>query len=108
MNKSEIIEKLNAQGVTFDPAQSKAELAALLGTTEGKPGDGTASNGTGAEPPAAGPPDPDEETPADPEPADAEMKELVAAKVAAGLTFEQALEVISRQREEDAARGVES
>ncbi len=140
MNKQEIIDALNAKGVTFDPAQTKAELAALLGSAVGKPGDEAGKTDTTGTPPAGEPEKPAEDKPAESIPAateeqpvdiaaaDAAVAELhrgadvsqaatpfveflaeremlpeeeIIEKVKAGLTREQAVEVLNNQREHD-------
>ena len=143
MNKQEIIDALNAKGVTFDPAQTKAELAALLGSAVGKPGDEAGKTDTTGVPPAGEPEKPAADKPAEAPPADvnfvppgeqapaevipqakppaadepaesvtgpiteflAERETLPEAeiieKVRAGLTREQAVEVLNNQREHD-------
>lgn len=70
MNKQEIIDALNAKGVTFDPAQTKAELAALLGSAAGKPGDEAGNTDTTGELPAGEPEKPADDKPAEKEPAE--------------------------------------
>lgn len=70
MNKQEIIDALNAKGVTFDPAQTKAELAALLGSTVGKPGEEAARTPTTGAQPAGEPEKPADDKPAEAPPAD--------------------------------------
>lgn len=137
MNKQEIIDALNAAGVTFDPAQSKAELLALLPATGGKPGDAAASESTPAAPtdaadakpagdsPPEAPPAPPAQAPqaeaaAIPSPfphlvpdehwngtCQAEFETMLREKTAAGLSKKQALEVIESQIRNDLARGGE-
>lgn len=70
MNKQDIIDALNAQGVTFDPTQSKGDLAALLGNTVGKPGDEAGKTDTTGAPPAGEPEKPAADKPAEAPPAD--------------------------------------
>ncbi len=128
MNKQQIIETLNAQGTTFDPASTKAELEALLKSSSVPAGDGaaappaaTAEPAAGAAPPAADKPEafPSAETAdvmdaiiAGGAPATDALGEFPAGretlpeseileKVRAGLTREQAVEVINAQREHD-------
>ena len=81
------MDALTAKGVEFDAKLNKAGLEALA-TANGIPME--------AEGGGAGELKPVEEA------AVQDDSELIAAKVAAGLSYEGALEVIKRQREEDA------
>lgn len=116
MNKQEIIDKLNAQGTTFDPSSTKAELEALLKSSSVPAGDAAAAPpATAAAPEAAPAPQGDDKRAEAAAPADsvtgpiteflAERETLpeseILEKVRAGLTREQAVEVISAQREHD-------
>ncbi len=80
--KQQLMEALAAKGVEFDPKANKAELEALA-VDNGIPLEVEKEEGA------------TEDRPHD----DAE---LIAGKVAAGLSYEGAVEVIKRQREEDA------
>ncbi len=86
MNKTEIIALLLAAGIACDETMTVAALKELA----------AANNVSLVKEKPVLPEVPEEEEP------ELSIDDLVAAKVAAGLTFEQALEVIKRQAEADA------
>lgn len=87
MNKTEIIAALTAAGIPCDESLAVAALKELA-----------AANNVSLVKSATIAVEPEEEE------LPVELKELIAIKVAAGLTFEQALEVIERQAAADAAK----
>lgn len=84
MNKTEILAALAAAGVTADESMTVAQLKELAAANNVSLVKAKLSTDVEAE---VAPDD----------------KELIAAKMAAGLSHEQAIEVINRQREHDAA-----
>ena len=91
MNKTEIMAALDAAGVQYDPTMTVPQLKELaaahnVSLVKAK---SVAGGVPAGEEPAADAPQGDDE--------------LIAAKVAAGLSYEQAVEVIATQRAADAA-----
>ena len=112
MNKTELLAALAAAGVTADPAMTVKQLQDLAKqhnvptTKNAAPGAG--AGGSGNENPGGdGSGNTEQEKPTKetaPTPAGESDDEIIARKVAAGLTESQAREVLKNQRLEDSAR----